>query len=408
MSQSISTPPLAAARKPVPRGIARSGPAVLSYGFRPFFLLAGIVAVLDMVLWIGALSGWWEVGGPEGPIAWHAHEMLFGYATAALSGFVLTAVPNWTGRLPVSGLPLLGLVALWAAGRVLLMLPVTAGSPVSAVVDCLYLPALAFVVTREVVVGRNWPNLRVALALSVLGLLNVAFHAASLAGWDETALLRGTVALFVALVCQVGGRIIPSFTRNYLARRGAQRLPRPLGRIDHAALLAAVLAGLAWAILPDGWPTALLAVAAAILHAWRLAGWQGQQTWREPLLLVLHIAYSFIPLGFLCVAAAALEVVSPASALHVLTVGVIGLTTLAVMTRASRGHTGRPLTASWSTTAAYACIAVVALLRPLAEMLPEAYHPILAVSAAGWIAGFAIFVFEHVPMLMRPSRSAPK
>jgi len=212
----------------------------------------------------------------------------------------------------------------------------------------------------------------------------------------------------VALVCQVGGRIIPSFTRNYLARRGAQRLPRPLGRIDHAALLAAVLAGLAWAILPDGWPTVLLAVGAAILHAWRLAGWQGQQTWREPLLLVLHIAYSFIPLGFLCVAAAALEVVSPASALHVLTVGVIGLTTLAVMTRASRGHTGRPLTASWSTTAAYACIAVVALLRPLAEMLPEAYHPILAVSAAGWIAGFAIFVFEHAPMLMRPSRSAPK
>ncbi|HVX73778.1 MAG TPA: NnrS family protein [Devosia sp.] len=404
MTKTLSTSRPATARKPVPRGIARSGPAILSYGFRPFFLFAGIVAVLDMVLWVGALSGWWEVGGPAGAIAWHGHEMLFGYATAALGGFVLTAVPNWTGRLPVSGPPLLGLIGLWAAGRILLMLPVTAGSPVSAVVDCLYLPALAFVVTREVVVGRNWPNVRVAFGLSALALLNIAFHMASFAGWDETPVLRGAVALFIALVCQVGGRIIPSFTRNYLARRGAERLPRPLGRIDHAALAAATLAGVAWTILPEGWPTALLCIGAAIVNAARLAGWRGQQTWREPLLLVLHVAYAFIPLGFVCVAAAAIELVSPASALHVLTVGVIGLTTLAVMTRASRGHTGRPLIASWITTTAYGCLAVVALLRPLAEMLPDAYHPILAASAIGWIVAFSLFVGEHAPMLIRPSR----
>jgi len=395
-------------RRPVPRGIANSGPPVLSYGFRPFFLLAGVAACFDMIVWIGALSGYWDVGGPEGPVAWHAHEMLFGYAAAALCGFILTAVPNWTGRLPVSGVSLLGLVLLWLAGRLLLLVPATAGSTIGVVVDSLFLPTLALFVTREVVAGRNWQNLRVAAGITGLAALSVGFHLAVALGWDVTSWLRGAVALLVVLVAVIGGRIIPSFTRNYLAKRKIGRLPRPLGTTAHIAIVAALGAGMLWAIVPEGVPTAALCSMAALANAIRLARWRGLHTTREPLLFVLHIAYAFMPIGFAWAAAAALGVVSLASALHVMTVGVIGLTTLAVMTRASRGHTGRVLAASWSTTTAYVCLICAAILRPFAEILPEFYHPILATSGVAWIAAFAIFLAEHGPMLVTRSRSAQR
>jgi uncharacterized protein involved in response to NO len=390
---------------PIPRGIAQSGPAILSYGFRPFFLLAGTWAAVAMVTWIGALSGLWSAGGSEGPIAWHAHEMLFGYGAAALAGFVLTAIPNWTGRLPVSGRPLAILLALWLAGRAASFTPETLGAPASAIVDALFLPVLAFAVGREVVAGHNWQNLRVAVGVSALAVLNAAFHVVVLAGGDTALVLRGTVALYVTLICVVGGRIIPSFTRNYLARRGETRLPAPMGTLDQAALASALLAGLSWTILPEGWITTAATLAAACLNAVRLARWCGYASWREPLLLVLHVGYGFIPLGYLAVALSSVGLVAAPSALHLLTVGAIGITTLAVMTRATRGHTGRPLTASALTTTSYACLVAAALLRPLAELLPDNYHLILSLSGLGWIAAFGLFVLEHGPILA--VRSAP-
>lgn len=397
-----------AVRRPVPRGIAQSGPPLLSYGFRPFFLLAGVAGCFNMIAWIGALSGYWDVGGPEGPIAWHGHEMLFGYAAAALCGFILTAVPNWTGRLPVSGVALLGLVLLWFAGRVLLLLPATAGSMPAVVVDSLFLPTLALVVTREVVAGRNWQNLRVAAGISGLAALNIVFHLAVALGWDVTAVLRGTVALFVVLVAVIGGRIIPSFTRNYLAKRGSKFLPAPLGLADHIAIAATLIAGIVFAAVPDGTAPAGFFLIAAITNAVRLSRWRGLQTIGEPLLFVLHVAYAFMPVGFVAAALAALGLIAPASSLHVLTVGVIGLSTMAVMTRASRGHTGRALTASWSTTTAYVCLFCAAILRPFAELVPGLYHPLLAVSGIAWIAAFAIYLIEHAPMLAMRSKSAQR
>jgi len=383
-----------------------SGPPLLSYGFRPFFLLAGIAACLNMIVWIGALSGYWDVGGPEGPVAWHAHEMLFGYAAAALCGFILTAVPNWTGRLPVSGVALLGLVSLWAAGRLLLLLPATAGNTIGVVVDSLFLPTLALVVTREVVAGRNWQNLRVAAGISGLAALNIGFHLAVAMSWDVSTLLRGAVALLVVPVAVIGGRITPSFTRNYLAKRRADKLPAPLGTADHIAIVTALGAGAVWAVAPEGAATATLCSIAAVSNAVRLARWRGLHTAREPLLFVLHVAYAFMPIGFAMAAAAAVGVVSLASALHVMTVGVIGLSTLAVMTRASRGHTGRVLIASWPTTAAYVCLICAAIVRPFAEIVPELYHPILVASGIAWIAAFAIYLVEHAPMLVAPSKPA--
>jgi uncharacterized protein involved in response to NO len=394
----------------VPRGIARSGPAILAYGFRPFFLVAGIFSVIAMTLWIGALSGLWSVGGGEGPIAWHAHEMLFGYAAAVLGGFVMTAVPNWTGRLPVSGRPLAVLVAVWLGGRLANLMPDLLGAIASALVDCLFLPGLAFIVAREVIAGRNWQNLRVAGGIAVLASLNLAFHGVVLTGGDPDGILRATTALYVVLVCQVGGRIIPSFTRNYLARRGATRLPVPAGPFDQIALASALAAGICWWLFPQTWPTALVCLLAAALNAARLTRWRGAATWREPLLLVMHVAYAFVPIGYLAVALSSIGWLSAPSALHLLTVGVIGLMTVAVMTRATRGHTGRPLTASKVTTASYLCLIFVAVLRPFAELVPDYYQPILCLSAIGWIAAYVLFVAEHAPMLLRASapRASPR
>lgn len=399
----ISPPPRAVRRRPVPRGIDLTGPPLLSYGFRPFFLLASLDALLAMALWIGALSGFWSVGGSEGPIAWHAHEMLFGYAAAALAGFVLTAVPNWTGRLPVSGLPLLLLCSLWLAGRVASLAPQLLGEAASAGLDMLFLFTLAFVVGREVVTGRNWQNLRVVAVISMLALLNAGFHLVVLTGGDPAPILRASVALYILLVCLIGGRIIPSFTRNYLAKRGEKRLPAPVSRFDHVALLLTLITGAVWAVWPTGPATAAVCAATAIIQAVRLGRWRGNATHREPLLLVLHLAYGFVPLGFAALVLSGLELLSTASALHLLTVGVIGLTTLAVMTRVSRAHTGRALTASPMTTLAYACLGAAALARPLAEIVPEQYHLILSASGVAWLAAYGLFVFEHGPMLVRAS-----
>ena len=174
----------AAPRKPVPRGILLEGPPILSYGFRPFFLGAGMFAVLAMTLWIGALTLGWSVGGDRGPLNWHAHEMLFGYASAAMTGFLMTAIPNWTGRLPVAGLPLLGLFGLWLAGRAVMLAPGVIGDIASAIVDGSYLPVLGAFVAREVVAGKSWKNLRVLAAVVLLAAANLAFHVVVETGGD--------------------------------------------------------------------------------------------------------------------------------------------------------------------------------------------------------------------------------
>ena len=303
----------------------------------------------------------------------------------------------------MSGRPLLALFALWLIGRLVSLVPTLVGEPTSAILDALFLPTLAILVAREVIAGHNWQNLRVAFGISALAALNMAFHVLVLRGEEPGIVLRATVALFMLLVGHIGGRIIPSFTRNYLVRRGADHLPVPMNRYDQAPLVAALVAGLIWAVMPQDWLIAATCVLAAMLHAIRLARWRGFSTWREPLLFVLHIAYSFVPIGYLAIALAAFDMIAPASALHLLTVGVIGMTTLAVMTRASRGHTGRPLTASAVTSAAFACLLFAALCRPLAEMMPDLYHPILVLSGIGWLGGFGLFLVEHVPMLIRPS-----
>ncbi|MXW90436.1 MAG: NnrS family protein [Rhodospirillaceae bacterium] len=225
------------------------------------------------------------------PVAWHVHEILFGFVAAAMAGFLLTAVPGWTGRPPLRGLPLAALAALWLAGRVAVALSAWIGAAAAAVVDIAFLAGLAAFCAREIAIGRNWRNLVVIALLAILIAANALFHI----GETETA-ERAAVATVVTLIALIGGRVVPEFTRNWL-RRGTARLPPQHDRFDSAAIAVTVAAAFAWVAVGDHpLVSALLALAAVALAA-RLAQWRGLSTLSEPLLWVLHLGYLWLPVG---------------------------------------------------------------------------------------------------------------
>lgn len=278
------------------------GWSVLANGFRPFFLLGAIQAALSILIWLPAYSGELTLNAVFAPRDWHVHEMLYGYLPAIVTGFLFTAIPNWTGRLPIRGLPLLSLVAAWLAGRVAvtLSLPWWAALPI----DASFLLLVVLAAAREIVAGRNWRNLPVVAIVGVLCAGNVAFHIeAHLRGSADDAIRIG-VAVIVLLLALIGGRITPSFTRNWLVKYNPGRLPAPFGRFDTAVVAFSALTLLGWIVAPDSGGIGLALAAAGVLHAVRLARWAGDRTTRERLLVILHVGYAFVPLGFLLNAAA--------------------------------------------------------------------------------------------------------
>jgi uncharacterized protein involved in response to NO len=338
------------------------------------------------------------------PVTWHAHEMLFGFAGSAVAGFLLTAVPNWTGRMALQGRPLAALAALWLAGRVAVAFSAVTGPHAAAALDLAFPAALLGVVAREIVVGRNWRNLPVCLALAGLLAANALTHldAIGLAATGSAGIRLGT-AVLVALITLVGGRIVPSFTANWLRKRGEARLPAPFGRFDLAIVVLTATALLAWTIAPTAPATAALALAAGLANALRLARWRGHRTLAEPLLWVLHLGYAWIPAGLLLTSIGAFSpgLLSPVAGLHALTAGAIGTMTLAVMTRATLGHTGRALTADRGTVLIYACVSLGGVLRVGAPMIPGA-EALLPISGALWGAAFLLFARIYGPLLVRP------
>ncbi|MCB9960127.1 MAG: NnrS family protein [Rhodospirillaceae bacterium] len=379
---------------------------LFSYGFRPFFLLAGLQAVAGIGLWLANLLAGVELTGPLDPLSWHIHEMIFGFAAAAVAGFSLTAIPNWTGRLPVAGWPLAVLTLFWIAGRLALLVP---GLPLAlaAAIDGIFLVALVLACLREILAGRNWRNLPVIAAFALLALANLVFwleHAGLLAyaGYGH----RMGLAVLVALIGLIGGRIVPSFTRNWLAKRKAARLPAPFGRFDRLVLLATVVGLAAWVLAPDGAVTGPLLGLAALANLVRLARWRGLDTLGEPLVWVLHLAYLWIPLGLgLAGAAAAFPGLVPASAaIHALGAGAIAQMVLAVMTRATLGHTGRALAADGATTAAYVLVWLAAATRIATAFQPAQFEVLIVAAAALWTAGFALFLASYGPKLWTQQR----
>ena len=371
----------------------QTGVFLFSQGFRPFFLAAGLLAATALPLWMLQFAGVLTLPGVPDPLAWHSHEMLFGYLGAALAGFLLTAVPNWTGRLPISGGPLMALFGLWVAGRIAMLSD--AGGPVGAAVALLFLPVMAAVVWREVAAAGNRRNLPVCLLVTALAVAQILF----LLGPAETGLRLGfaTAAMMILLI---GGRIIPSFTTNWLKKRAATALPRPFGRGDKAVLAVSLIALAAWVAQPEGLAAGWALAAACAANLWRLARWRGAVTLAEPLLLVLHLAYLWLPLGFALLALSVLTptLVLPQQGLHALGAGGIGLMTLAVMSRASLGHSGRALTADRATTLAFGLVFLSAAVRVAADW---SLDPMLLkhLAAVAWTGGFLLFLLRFVPIL---------
>ena len=380
------------------------GSPFLSHGFRPFFFLAAAWGALALPLFLASFTGLWLPPLALDPIAWHSHEMLFGFAGAALAGFLLTAMPNWTGRLPLKGGPLLVLVGLWFLAR----LATTTLSDIGAIFvvpAVLSFPAvLLFVFLREIVVGKAWRRLPLLAGLTVFLLADAALLAET---YDIVALdglgARLGVAVFAALITLMGGRLVPSFTINWLKARGETSLPPGFGAFDRVALLTGVVSLIAWVLVPgEGLVAALLALA-ALFNAVRLVRWRGWRTGAEPLLWVLHLGYLWLVVGYAMLAASiAGEAVSQAAALHTLGTGAIGTMILAVMSRATLGHTGRALHAGPGLTCAYLLMSAAAVMRIASAMIGDSSIGLLWGAAAAWVGALLIFLVICGPMMVRP------
>lgn len=379
---------------------AWSGPAVFSYGFRPMFLLAGIWSAIAMAMWLAMLEGYIDPPIGWDGTSWHVHSMLFGYMGVVLAGFLLTAVPNWTGRLPVVGWPLAAFAGLWLAGLLAHLALPAAGFWLEPSFEIL----LAALLWREILAGNNRRNVPVAVLVSLHALSHVMFdwqvHRGEFA-LDGPAMRLG-IAAIVVLISLIGGRVTPSFTRNWMVQRGKSHLPRPFGHSDRIALLLGGLALAMWVFLPYSRIVAALFLLAALAHFLRLLHWGGWRTLSEPLVTVLHAAYLFLPVGFVLLGLSGLSAaIPPVSGLHAWLAGAMGMMTLAVMTRAALGHTGRPLHAGPGIATIYTLAFLSALSRITAAFMPTSTG-FVTLAAWCWIGAFALFVGLFTPILLRP------
>ncbi len=376
------------------------GPTLFSFGFRPFFLLGSVYAGLAILVWLPVFLGELSLTTAFLPRDWHVHEMLYGFLPAVITGFLFTAIPNWTGRLPLRGRPLMFLVALWIAGRVCVTFSTETGWLAAMLVDASFLLLVAAATAREIVAGRKWHNLSVVAAIIVLFAGNVGFHLeAHFKGAADLSIRLG-IAVVILLISLIGGRIIPSFTRNWLVKENPGRLPVPFARFDMLTVAFGAIALVFWIVSPDAAGTGYALALAGVLHLIRLGRWAGYRTGRERLLLVLHVGYAFVPIGFLLNACGAFGIVPAGAGIHAWMVGAAGIMTLAVMSRATLGHTGQQLTASIATQAIYASIIVAVVARICAVLEPAHGVPLLHVAAFAWAGAFLGFALCYGPNLI--------
>ena len=371
-------------------------------GFRPFFLGAGLYAAIAGVLWLLVWGGLLDPGLPLVPAYWHAHEMLFGFAAAGLTGFLLTAVPGWTDTGPVRGRRLVLLFALWLAARILAW---TLPGPIFSIVDVLFLPALIAFVAPGILARNARRNGVIVLVLALLTLANVAFHAEA-SGFLEHGARWGlylALDVFVLLLTLIGGRVVPAFTTGGMRMAGAPVAIAPIIWLDRASILSAAGIVAVEALIGQGGALALVAGLAAALNGARFLRWQGWRTGRVPLVWVLHLGYGWLVLGLALKALAAIDLLVPTIAVHALTAGAVGTMILAVMSRASLGHTARKLEADRLTTLAYVLVTLGALLRVAGPWaLPAQAVEGIFMAGLLWASGFALFSIRYWPILTRP------
>ncbi len=381
-------------------------PPLLTAGFRPFFLAAATWSALSLGVWLSLLSGQFDLPSRFDPLSWHIHEMLFGFAMAAVGGFLLTAIPNWTNRPPVAGTPLAVLAGLWLLGRIACATSALLPGWLVVAADLAFPAMLEAVAARELFTVGNKRNYPLLAPVAVLAIANLLSHLQVLGvdvpiglGW------RLAIAVIIALISVIGGRIIPTFTRNWLSAHGITPVPPPADMLDRIALGTLHAAMLLWAFLPGWRPLGVLLLIAAALHCVRLVRWRGVATASEPLLLVLHIGYLWLVIGVTLLGLSMLtDAVPVAGAVHALTAGAMGTMIVAVMTRATLGHTGRALHANTATGLIYALVSAAAVLRIIAAWTIDAQMDLLQAATLGWVAAFLLFLAEYGPMLLAPRR----
>jgi len=380
------------------------GPALFSFGFRPFFLGAALFAGIAVPAWILIFAGTVGSNFLYAPREWHVHEMLFGFLPAIMTGFVLTAMPNWSGRTPLRGVPLATLWGLWLAGRLVVAMPGI--GPVAAVVDASFLVALAAIVWREIAMASLWSRMPIGLLISLYAVANMVFHVLALRGAATDVAERVAISLILILLTLIGGRVTPAFTGEYLREHNIPSPPAVFSRLDRLSILFVVVAVLAWIAQPEARVVGVLFVVAGVTNIVRFSRWRGWTAWREPLVFILTVGYGWMALSLLALGGAVLGVLPAANAVHVLTSGAVGAMTLAIMTRASLGHTGRPRHADLMTVVIYGLVNVGALFRAFA---PASGAPagmanvLLAVAAIAWSGAYLLFAFAYGPILVRPS-----
>ncbi|WP_299362806.1 NnrS family protein [uncultured Paracoccus sp.] len=389
----------------------RSLPIFFRDGWRVFFVAAGLYAVAAITVWMLWIAD--LVGLPlgPGPNAWHAHEMVFGFATAALGGFFLTAVPNWTGAKAAPERFIAGVAALWLAGRIAVWFSGALPAGLVALVDLAFLPVLAAKILTQLLKRPKPQNMMFLLLLSLLWIGNLLVHL----DWMGVAAtgsqgLRGGLLSVCAMIAVLGGRVTPSFTRNALLRADpAAAMPVSRAPLDRAGVALPILTAVAALLELPAAVVGTLALAAGIVAAARLAGWQTRHTLGDPIVWALHSGYAMLALGLFAWGLALLGIGSEFGALHILGIGAVGGMTLAVMSRASLGHSGRPLVAPGLVAVAYALIPVAVLLRWTASTWPGSFH-VAGSLAAGllWVLAFTFYLVSLWPVWMRPRPSAER
>jgi len=376
---------------------------LFALGFRPFYSLAAIFAVVSVLIWLLSYIGTFQAGAYLRGIFWHSHEMVFGFALAVMTGFLLTAVRNWTGLPTPTGFALAALAVLWLAGRVLI---ITGPPLLAAMVDVLFVPALAVVIAIPIVRSRNQRNYKIVALLVLIAMAQLFYHLASLGplpAWLAYTTVITALDLMTIIFAIVAGRVIPAFTKNAIPGSEPRHV-RWLEFLSFASLVLIIVTrvGSDWFSIPALVPTTIFLVA-AVSHAFRLTLWQPWQTLGNPLLWMMPLAYSWLPVALFLRLLAAHSIVSQGAWIHALATGAISGLMLAMMMRSSLGHTGRPLVASGKDMTAYLLLQLAAVIRVVAGLIDTGiYESLVIASGVIWIMAFLVFLLRYLPMLAQP------
>ena len=384
-----------------------------SGAFRPLFLCAGILAIVAVVWWVAGFVHGIPTPSLGTASFWHAHEMIFGFGGAAIGGFLLTAIANWTGRPAISGPMLMGLTFTWIFGRVVIgfgeSLP-TALVILGAIAYFVFLIALG---QRELMAARNFKNLRVLAVIGVIALFDGLFTAACLdaLALDAVMLYQTAILTIILLISLIGGRVIPAFTRNWMTRDHVNApMPTMFNRFDMLCLASVAISIVAGIIDPEGMAFGSALLLAAALHGVRLIRWRGIHSWREPIVAMLHLGYFWVPVGLALLGASVIwpDAITSRDALHGLTGGAIACMIIAIAGRAALGHTGREVRAGVLLNTAFALIWISTVFRIVAGQSDGHYITLLAIATLMWIGGWLAFLIGYGPVLIGPSQKKPQ